>query len=400
MDVKEAIILCGGKGSRLGSTEERPKCMELVAGRPILEWIVRQAVSKGVEHVILVIGVGGGKVKEHFGSGTQYECDISYVSNFQGTGTAFLAGQYMLKDVDPFLVMNGDTFCEFSLENVSHGVVAVFSGKDIGMTVMRDSEGNIRFGRRGEWCSAGVYIFPGITNLIVDSAARIEDYIEGMPGQILLVEHDKFYDIGTPERLATARVGLSIILPIRFAMWEVISLEMWCGRLREDMATCIGMSYHKVKEALRFGKIMICGNGGSMADALHFATELENGLVKGRDGGGKRVMVLGSEVPYLTARVNDLAEGTHTIFAKLVETWADKGDLLICLSTSGESENVVRAAIAAKERGCLVVGFCAESSRLAGIMHQGFTFPKRMGVQRIQEITYVALHCIAGLVEG
>jgi D-sedoheptulose 7-phosphate isomerase len=107
------------------------------------------------------------------------------------------------------------------------------------------------------------------------------------------------------------------------------------------------------------GKILLIGNGGSAAIASH----LQNDLCKSV---GVRSMVF-NEAPLLMAFAND--DGYHTVFHQPVQLWADPGDLLIAVSSSGESENVVKAATLAVEKRCRVLtmtGF-APTNRLRRI---------------------------------
>lgn len=95
------------------------------------------------------------------------------------------------------------------------------------------------------------------------------------------------------------------------------------------------------------GKALLIGNGGSAAIASH----MQNDLCKAV---GVRAMVF-NEAPLLMALAND--DGYHTVFHQPVGLWADAGDLLIAISSSGESENVVKAATLAVEKRCRVLTF-------------------------------------------
>jgi len=102
------------------------------------------------------------------------------------------------------------------------------------------------------------------------------------------------------------------------------------------------------------GKVMAIGNGGSAAIASH----MQNDLCKTV---GLRAMVF-SEVPLLTALTND--HGYQCVFERLVELWADAGDLIIAISSSGQSQNIIRAVQAATAQGCRVItlsGFSADN---------------------------------------
>jgi D-sedoheptulose 7-phosphate isomerase len=94
-------------------------------------------------------------------------------------------------------------------------------------------------------------------------------------------------------------------------------------------------------------KVMLIGNGGSAAIVSHIHNDLCKSV-------GLRAVVF-NESPLLTAIAND--DGYHEVFARPVSLWADKGDLLIAVSSSGESENIVKAAALAQNSGCRLVTF-------------------------------------------
>ena len=98
-------------------------------------------------------------------------------------------------------------------------------------------------------------------------------------------------------------------------------------------------------------KILICGNGGSAADAQHIAAELVGCYEKQRRSWP--ALALTTDTSALTAVSNDL--GYEQVFARQVAGLAQAGDVLIAISTSGKSENVLRAAEAARERGCKTI---------------------------------------------
>ncbi len=100
------------------------------------------------------------------------------------------------------------------------------------------------------------------------------------------------------------------------------------------------------------GKILLCGNGGSASDALHITGELVGRFQNDRKG--KAAIALNADVATITAISNDF--GYDKVFERSVEGIMKKDDVLICISTSGNSENVYRAALKAKEIGGNVVG--------------------------------------------
>jgi D-sedoheptulose 7-phosphate isomerase len=101
------------------------------------------------------------------------------------------------------------------------------------------------------------------------------------------------------------------------------------------------------------GKVLFCGNGGSAADAQHLAGELVGRLDAGRDRGPLPGLALTTDTSVLTALANDF--GYEEVFARQVRGVGRRGDALVCLSTSGRSENVVNAAREARSMGIPVV---------------------------------------------
>ena len=144
--------------------------------------------------------------------------------------------------------------------------------------------------------------------------------------------------------------------------------------------------------ALRQGrKILLCGNGGSAADAQHIAAELV-----GRYELPRRAwpaIALTTDTSALTALSNDY--GYEDVFARQVQVLAVNGDLLIALSTSGTSANVIKAAKTAKELGCKVIALTGDTGgSLASLCDIVVTVPSQR-TSRIQEahITIGHLWC-------
>jgi phosphoheptose isomerase len=107
------------------------------------------------------------------------------------------------------------------------------------------------------------------------------------------------------------------------------------------------------------GKVLICGNGGSAADAQHLATEFVSTLTLDHPRPSIPAIALTTDTSLLTAIANDF--GVEGIFERQVASLAAPGDVLIAISTSGTSANVVRAARRARERGAAVVALTGAS---------------------------------------
>jgi len=108
--------------------------------------------------------------------------------------------------------------------------------------------------------------------------------------------------------------------------------------------------------------LLICGNGGSAADAMHIAGELVGRYLKERRG--LKAIALSSDPAVLTAWSNDY--GYDTVFARQVEALGAKGGVLLAISTSGNSKNVILAAKAAKKKGMMVVGLTGKGGGKLG----------------------------------
>lgn len=143
------------------------------------------------------------------------------------------------------------------------------------------------------------------------------------------------------------------------------------------------------------GKILICGNGGSAADAQHLAAELVCRVR--RDRRALPSVALTTDTSMLTAIGNDY--GFERIFARQVEALAREGDVLVAITTSGDSANVIEAAKTARERGCRVVGLTGKGGgQLAAHTDVLLDVPSTV-VSRIQEIHAVCIHVLAESVE-
>ncbi|MBI2632163.1 SIS domain-containing protein [Candidatus Pacearchaeota archaeon] len=143
------------------------------------------------------------------------------------------------------------------------------------------------------------------------------------------------------------------------------------------------------------GKIIIFGNGGSYADSLHFAAELE-GCYRNKNRSSLKAMVP-SNPSTITAISNDFSY--KEIFLRFIKANADKRDIVIALSTSGNSENVILALEEAKNLGAITVGFTGETGgKMKLFCDILFNVPSQ-DTPRIQEIHHFAYHEICEIVE-
>lgn len=143
------------------------------------------------------------------------------------------------------------------------------------------------------------------------------------------------------------------------------------------------------------GCVYFCGNGGSAADAQHLAAEFVGRFQQER--GALPAVSLGTNVSLLTAVANDF--GYEYVFSRQVEAFAKPGDILFLISTSGNSENVLRAAQQARKKGAYAVGLTGSSGgKLRTEVDLLLNVPSNE-TQRIQEVHILLGHIYCGAVE-
>ena len=153
----------------------------------------------------------------------------------------------------------------------------------------------------------------------------------------------------------------------------------------------------RVRTALEKGrKILICGNGGSAADSQHMAAEFVGRFVKERQS--LPALALTVDTSLLTAVGNDY--GFDCVFSRQVEGLGQEGDVLIAISTSGNSANVVKAVKTAKEKGIYVIALTGENGGiLAKESDLRLAVPSQV-TARIQEMHIMIIHMICEIAEA
>ncbi len=153
----------------------------------------------------------------------------------------------------------------------------------------------------------------------------------------------------------------------------------------------------RLNECFRGGhKVLLCGNGGSAADAQHIAAEFVNRFLY--DHAALPAIALTTDTSILTAVGNDSAY--ELVFSRQVEALARPGDILVGISTSGGSANVLKALSKARELGVMAIGFTGQKGRLtmAPLCDVCLIIPTE-ATPRIQECHLFAWHVICGMVE-
>ena len=154
-----------------------------------------------------------------------------------------------------------------------------------------------------------------------------------------------------------------------------------------------------VQSLLSDGKILSCGNGGSAADAQHFSGEMLNRFEMERPG--LPAIALTTDSSTLTSIGNDY--DFKDIFAKQVKALGQAGDVLLGISTSGNSENVVRAIAAAHERGLRIIALTGrDGGPIAQSLNADDVEIRVPGERtcRIQEVHILVIHCLCDLVDA
>ena len=152
-----------------------------------------------------------------------------------------------------------------------------------------------------------------------------------------------------------------------------------------------------IVEAIRNNrKVLSCGNGGSMCDAMHFAEELT-----GQFRCTRRALpaISISDASHITCAANDY--GFDHIFSRYIEALGNEGDILLAISTSGNSPNIVNAAIAARDKGMKVIGLTGKNGgKLAELSDVEIRVPHFGFSDRIQEIHIKIIHVLIQHIES
>jgi len=164
-----------------------------------------------------------------------------------------------------------------------------------------------------------------------------------------------------------------------------------------DLESQLTQAAELIEQCLRAGqKLLVCGNGGSAADAAHFATEFVVRFIKDRPA--YPAICLASDGGLLTAAGNDY--GFDEVFARQVAALGQAGDLLICLTTSGRSKNVIRALEEAKKRKLKIIALLGRDGGSTIGLADVDLLVGGTSTARIQEAHKLLLHVLCEIVEA
>ncbi|MFN7570950.1 MAG: D-sedoheptulose 7-phosphate isomerase [Betaproteobacteria bacterium] len=143
------------------------------------------------------------------------------------------------------------------------------------------------------------------------------------------------------------------------------------------------------------GRVYSCGNGGSMCDAMHFAEELTGRYRDNRPGYGATAI---ADPGHLTCVGNDY--GYEQVFARYVQAHGRAGDVLLAITTSGTSKNIIAAAKVARERGVKVIGLTGrDGTPIVELSDIAIVTPGGKYADRVQELHIKVIHILIELVE-
>jgi D-sedoheptulose 7-phosphate isomerase len=169
-------------------------------------------------------------------------------------------------------------------------------------------------------------------------------------------------------------------------------------RTADACAVDILRAAHTIAGAFRAGgKLLICGNGGSAADAQHMAAEFVSRLSLDFERPGLAAIALTTDTSILTAYANDF--DFDGVFARQVQALGRAGDVLLGISTSGSSVNVVKAAECARALGITVIALTGDRGTLAEMADVAIRVPATASTAHIQEAHLAIEHVICHLVE-
>ena len=164
----------------------------------------------------------------------------------------------------------------------------------------------------------------------------------------------------------------------------------------EPLLQTINSCVHKIVTAFKNGnKVLFCGNGGSAADAQHLAAEFSGRFYTDRKA--LPAEALHCNTSYLTAVGNDYS--FDVIYSRLIDGIGEQGDILIGLSTSGNSKNIIKAFETAKEKGMITIGFTPLTRGQLKPVSDYLINVSSTDTPRIQESHIMAGHIICQLVE-
>jgi D-sedoheptulose 7-phosphate isomerase len=182
--------------------------------------------------------------------------------------------------------------------------------------------------------------------------------------------------------------------PVEAALNDAIALATWLRDLERTDGAVERIAAHLAGVLAAGGRVLTCGNGGSLCDAMHFAEEMSGRFRDDRPALAVQAM---ADPTHLTCVGNDY--GFERVFARGIEAWGKAGDALVVFSTSGKSPNLIAAVEAARGRGLSVFGLLGrDGGPLKSACDHVIVVPGTTS-DRIQEVHIKVVHLLIELIE-
>lgn len=183
--------------------------------------------------------------------------------------------------------------------------------------------------------------------------------------------------------------------PIDQGLGDAIALATWLRDTERTTGAITAIANHLAAVLGAGGRVLTCGNGGSLCDAMHFAEEMSGRFRDDRPALAVQSM---ADPTHMTCVANDY--GFEKVFSRGVEAWGKSGDALVVFSTSGKSPNLIAAVDAARKRGLSVVGLLGrDGGALKSACDHVIVVPGTTS-DRIQEVHIKIVHLLIELIEG
>jgi D-sedoheptulose 7-phosphate isomerase len=418
------FINSGGKGERLYPlTLDMPKPMIKVKGKPLLHHLVEWAKKYNISEVVMMNGYKAEKVIEYFGSGENFGIPIKHSNEPSPLGSGGPL-KFAEKSVDnTFVYISGDLICEVDLDKMldfhrkNKADATIFLHKsshpqDSDILTVDENGKVIKFISKheehinaGDLGNAGLVIMePRVLNLMDSDVFNFEnDFYPKMLNRNFkvmgYVSDELILDIGTPERLSLIEESDFGVANKEFKNLILKNFEEHISLMRQVEAVFpnkIAQISEVIINAYKNNhKVLTAGNGGSAADAQHIAGELVNKFYLDRRA--LSAITLSADTSVLTSWAND--KSFDLVFERQVEAHGTQGDILIAISTSGNSVNLINAVKKAREKGMITVGLLGkDGGKLKDICDYEITVPCS-DTPRVQEAHEIIYHTICQLVE-